>query len=33
MLNGASLITSPLFFETDSNNNPLAGGHVYKRMA
>ena len=33
MSNGASLITSPLFFETDSNNNPLAGGHVYTYAA
>ena len=33
MSNGTSLITSPLFFETDSNNNPLAGGHVYTYAA
>lgn len=31
--NGASLTTSPLFFETDINNNPLAGGHVYTYAA
>ena len=29
----ASLITSPLFYETDQNNNPLAGGKVYSYQA
>ena len=29
----ASLITSPLFYETDQNNNPLAGGNVYSYQA
>ena len=31
--NGASLINSPLFFETDNSNNPLAGGHLYTYAA
>ena len=29
----ASLITSPLFYETDQSNNPLAGGKVYSYQA
>jgi hypothetical protein len=29
MTNLATTLTSPLFYETDTNNNPLAGGHVY----
>jgi hypothetical protein len=31
--NSSSILTSPLFFETDTNNNPLAGGHVYTYQA
>ena len=31
--NGASLITSPLFFETDNSGNPLAGGQLFTYQA
>ena len=33
MSNGASLITSPLFFEADTNGDPLAGGQLFTYQA
>jgi hypothetical protein len=33
MTNLATTLTSPLFYETDTNNNPLAGGQVYTYQA